>query len=115
MAAALLAVHAIATASALATTPRTTLLDAIAPLERGFRASRDERRAVTAAIDALAAAAPQQAVPDISGDWELVYTDAPDILGLDVQVRLTRTSSHSATHSLTCMLHRRCAGASPPP
>ena len=67
-------------------TARAALLDAIAPLDRGFSASRDQRKAVTSAIEALAAAAPQQTVPDISGDWELVYTDAPDILGLDVQV-----------------------------
>jgi hypothetical protein len=67
-------------------TPRAALLDAIAPLNRGFSAKPADRKAVAAAIDVLAKAAPaQQAVPDIGGDWELVYTDAPDILGLDAQ------------------------------
>mmetsp|Transcript_33938 Transcript_33938/g.72472 ORF Transcript_33938/g.72472 Transcript_33938/m.72472 type:complete len:253 (-) Transcript_33938:335-1093(-) len=68
-------------------TPRTALLDLIAPLDRGFRASREQKKAVTAAIDVLAVSASGQfrSVPDISGDWELIYTDAPDILGLDAQ------------------------------
>lgn len=68
-----------------AATPRAALLDLIAPLNRGFGISREQRQAVTAAIEALAATRSQQFVPDIDGDWELIYTDAPDILGLDTQ------------------------------
>ena len=80
-----MALSVVLTAVAVAT-PRAALLDAIAPLNRGFSAKPADRKAVAAAIDALAKAAPaQQVVPDIGGDWELVYTDAPDILGLDAQ------------------------------
>ena len=64
---------------------RAALLETIAPLNRGFSMSKEQKKAVTAAIDALAAAAPQADVPDLTGDWELIYTDAPDILGLDAQ------------------------------
>ena len=66
-------------------TARAALLNAIAPLERGFKADKQQRLAVESAIKELAASAPLQALPDISGDWELIYTDAPDILGLDAQ------------------------------
>ena len=66
-------------------TARAALLNAIAPLERGFKANKQQRLAVESAIKELAASAPLQALPDISGDWELIYTDAPDILGLDAQ------------------------------
>ena len=66
-------------------TARAALLKAIAPLERGFKADKQQRLAVDSAIKELAASAPLQALPDISGDWELIYTDAPDILGLDAQ------------------------------
>lgn len=68
-----------------AATPRAALLNLISPLDRGFKANREQRAEVIAAIEALAASTSQQAVPDISGDWELIYTDAPDILGLDAQ------------------------------
>lgn len=68
-----------------AAAPRAALLDLISPLKAGFDASREQRESVKSAIEALARAAPQQTVPDISGDWELIYTDAPDILGLDAQ------------------------------
>ena len=69
----------------VAATPRAALLSAIAPLDRGFKATNEQRKEVTKAIQALADSTSQQTVPDISGDWELIYTDAPDILGLDVQ------------------------------
>jgi hypothetical protein len=69
----------------VAATPRAALLNAIAPLERGFKATAQQRKEVAEAIETLARSTSQQYVPDISGDWELVYTDAPDILGLDVQ------------------------------
>jgi hypothetical protein len=65
--------------------PRAALLEAIAPLDRGFAANNEQKKNVKAAIEALTAVHSQQYVPDISGDWELIYTDAPDILGLDVQ------------------------------
>lgn len=71
--------------SSAATAPRAALLDLIAPLDRGFAANREQKRVVADAIGALAASVSQQSVPDISGDWELIYTDAPDILGLDAQ------------------------------
>ena len=38
---------------------RAALLENIAPLNRGFSMSKEQKKAVTAAIDALAAAAPQ--------------------------------------------------------
>jgi len=68
-----------------AATARAALLSAISPLERGFKADKQQRLVVESAIKALAASTSLQALPDISGDWELIYTDAPDILGLDVQ------------------------------
>jgi len=64
---------------------RAALLDVIAPLKRGFRAKREQQKAVAARIDELAKLAPQKGIPDLSGDWELIYTDAPDILALDIQ------------------------------
>ena len=66
-------------------TARAALLNAISPLERGFKADKQQRLVVESAIKALAASTSLQSLPDISGDWELIYTDAPDILGLDVQ------------------------------
>ena len=66
-------------------TARAALLAVISPLDRGFKADQQQRRAVEVAIKELAASTSLQSVPDISGDWELIYTDAPDILGLDVQ------------------------------
>lgn len=68
-----------------AATPRAALLNAIAPLERGFKATTQQKKEVAEAIETLARSTSQQYVPDISGDWELIYTDAPDILGLDMQ------------------------------
>jgi hypothetical protein len=64
---------------------RSALLDVIAPLKQGFDASSEQQKEVTAAIENLAMLAPAKDVPDISGDWEQIYTDAPDILGLDSQ------------------------------
>jgi hypothetical protein len=66
-------------------TARAALLNAISPLERGFKADKQQRLVVESAIKALAASTSLRALPDISGDWELIYTDAPDILGLDAQ------------------------------
>ena len=76
---------AIVSGIGVAATPRAALLSVIAPLDRGFKATNEQRKEVTKAIQALADSTSQQTVPDISGDWELIYTDAPDILGLDVQ------------------------------
>ena len=70
----------------VAASPRSRLLQLIAPLDRGFKASSKERNEVATAIQSLAESTSQQFVPDLTGDWELIYTDAPDILGLDVQV-----------------------------
>lgn len=72
-------------AAGAAAAPRAALLNMLPPLDRGFAASAEQRREVAAAIQVLASATSQQYIPDLSGDWELLYTDAPDILGLDVQ------------------------------
>ena len=69
----------------LAATPRAALLEAIKPLDRGFKANAEQKKQVAKVIQDLAASTALQVIPDISGDWELVYTDAPDILGLDFQ------------------------------
>ena len=57
------------------------LLDGI---DRGFAASSSQRKAVTSALEALKAVNPRptDGAIGLSGDWELLYTDAPDILGL---------------------------------
>ena len=73
------------TAAMSTATARATLLDIISPLNRGFKADQQQRRAVEVAIKELAASTYLKELPDISGDWELIYTDAPDILGLDMQ------------------------------
>ena len=56
------------------------------PDARGFSATGAQRREVTALIDALVACDPASSAPDgrpdLTGDWELIYTDAPDIIGL---------------------------------
>ena len=60
---------------------RDKLLDGI---DRGFSASSSQRKAVTSALEALKAVNPRptDGAIGLSGDWELLYTDAPDILGL---------------------------------
>jgi len=64
---------------------RSALLSAIQPTNSGFSASGEQQDAVRSAIEALAAVSPQKEIPDIDGDWQLIWTDAPDILGLDAQ------------------------------
>lgn len=64
---------------------RSALLSAIQPTNRGFGASAEQQQAVRTSIEELAAVSPQKMIPDITGDWELIWTDAPDILGLDAQ------------------------------
>jgi len=72
-------------AAGAAAAPRAALLNLLPTLDRGFAASAEQRREVARAIEELASSTSQQYIPDISGDWELLYTDAPDILGLDMQ------------------------------
>ena len=63
---------------------REAFLSALAPLARGFDATADQRKELAHRLDDLAACNPQPTptAAGLSGDWELIYTDAPDILGL---------------------------------
>mmetsp|Transcript_97808 Transcript_97808/g.174230 ORF Transcript_97808/g.174230 Transcript_97808/m.174230 type:complete len:244 (+) Transcript_97808:44-775(+) len=62
---------------------RRSLLEAIAPLDRGFSATREQRSQVSEKLSALVRLNPE---PDptskIGGEWTLIYTDAPDIIGI---------------------------------
>ena len=61
------------------------LLDACAPILMGFKSTAAERKDVRALIEALLekAPAPAETTPaDLDGRWRLVFSDAPDILGL---------------------------------
>ena len=60
------------------------LLSAIEPLERGVKASDEEKAHVDALATALEALNPNPkslAAPCINGEWELVYTTSASILG----------------------------------
>lgn len=59
------------------------LLSAIVSLERGFAATEAEREEVNKKIADLAKLSPE-AEPSarLGGEWTLLYTDAPDILGI---------------------------------
>jgi hypothetical protein len=60
------------------------LLSAIEPLERGVKASDEEKARVDALATALEALNPNPnslAAPCINGEWELVYTTSASILG----------------------------------
>jgi len=61
--------------------PRQALLDAIKPLDRGFRATSDERKRVAGLITTLASTAPALSAEGLGGEWELLWSDAPDIVG----------------------------------
>ena len=63
---------------------KSALFAALTGIDRGFAATSSQRKAVTSALEALKAVNPRptDGAIGLSGDWELLYTDAPDILGL---------------------------------
>lgn len=62
---------------------RQALLAAIEQLDRGFVASEADRRSVAELIDQLVALNPTaRPTAQLGGNWTLLYTDAPDILGI---------------------------------
>ena len=72
-------------AAALVTAATEPLLAALAPLGPGgyLSASASQRKGVTECLRALATAEPAaRCATALGGDWELLYTDAPDITGL---------------------------------
>jgi len=59
------------------------LLAAAFRVDRGFAASQEDRKAITAKLLDLAAFSPNaEPARSIGGRWTLLYTDAPDILGI---------------------------------
>lgn len=80
---------------------QSSLLDLAQETERGFRASREDRQRARHLIDHLSSLSPtvdparayykdgdetnKNAGPSLAGNWELVYTDAPDITSLQSQ------------------------------
>mmetsp|Transcript_25179 Transcript_25179/g.78998 ORF Transcript_25179/g.78998 Transcript_25179/m.78998 type:complete len:271 (-) Transcript_25179:1705-2517(-) len=62
---------------------KAALLEATEPLSMGFKSTREQRKDVKALIEALASAGGDQLdVETLDGQWELVFSDAPDILGI---------------------------------
>ena len=73
-------------ASAMAAVAVEPLMRALAPLgESGYlTANAAQRREVTDCLKSLSAAEPTaRCAEQLDGDWLLLYTDAPDITGLD--------------------------------
>ena len=64
--------------------PTAPLLAALQPLGfAGFEANAAQRRDIAKLLDELKSANPNAApATDLDGDWELIYSDAPDIVGL---------------------------------
>ena len=58
------------------------LREKLAPLDRGFSSTAEQRRQVNAILQELKQAGGSPEFAPIDGDWLLEYTDAPDILGL---------------------------------
>ena len=58
------------------------LLEQLSPIDRGFKATIAQRRSVNELLKKLAGCDSPRGMP-IDGDWELAYTDAPDILTLN--------------------------------
>ena len=71
---------------------KAALLDALAPLDRGFSATSSQREEVDRLIQKLIELKPASEARGLGGDWELCYSDAPDIIGLNggPLARLTR-------------------------
>lgn len=62
---------------------RQLLFDAIEPLERGFKATAEQRAEVSRRIDELAKLSPTpEPTAELGGEWTLIYTDAPDIISI---------------------------------
>lgn len=62
---------------------RESLLAAIAPLNRGFEATEEQRIRVNQCISMLAPLNPtKNPTASLCGEWTLMYTDAPDIIGI---------------------------------
>lgn len=62
---------------------RDALLAAITPLDRGFDADEDSRTEVARLIAGLADLNPTvEPAKELNGTWTLLYTNAPDILGI---------------------------------
>lgn len=76
-----LLVSSLATAACVAVPARQALLDAVLPLDRGFRATAADRQRVAGLIRALVIEAPAVSAAGLDGEWELVWSDAPDIVG----------------------------------
>jgi hypothetical protein len=85
----LLRIGLLATASALVssstTRPVQLLFDELAPLKKigGFDATAAQRERLTQCLRKLQRVNPtSRSACDLDGDWELLYSDAPDIVGL---------------------------------
>ncbi|CAE8611883.1 unnamed protein product [Polarella glacialis] len=62
---------------------RQALLQAVMPLDRGFSATSEDRTQVKMKIDALVQLNPTpEPTARLGGEWTLIYTDAPDIIGI---------------------------------
>lgn len=60
---------------------RQTLLEAVAPLDRGFKATSSQRAHIASILGTLTQQQPAKDALALNGDWELVWSDAPDIVG----------------------------------
>lgn len=84
----------------------TSLLSAIAPLGfGGFDASAQQRKDISFLLKQLGQVNPNpQPATDLQGDWELLYSDAPDITGLINSgpfVRLVRIGQQIDSSAMT--------------
>ena len=94
------------TNAAVVTSPAAPLLSAIAPLGfGGFDASAQQRKDIALMLKKLGQANPNpQPATDLDGDWELLYSDAPDITGLVNSgpfVRLVRIGQQIDSSAMT--------------
>jgi len=58
------------------------LLEALKDVDRGFSGSSEQRKKVELLLQQMIHLSPAVSASGLGGDWELVYTNAPDILGL---------------------------------
>lgn len=65
-----------------AETYKAELMEQLSPIDRGFKATAAQRRSVNELLKKLARCESPPGM-SIDGDWELAYTDAPDILTLN--------------------------------
>ena len=73
---------AMCAATTAAETFKAELMEQLSPIDRGFKASGPQRRSVNELLKKLARCESPPGM-SIDGDWELAYTDAPDILTLN--------------------------------